>query len=89
MGTDKFHEGYLPAKVEGGHQAIVPSCNLEPDALAVQHLGSRRRLLDLIRGHPMRGSDERVPTFKRNLCLRVVGPKADERIPSNHPHGIK
>ena len=88
MRANEFHEGDLPAKVEGGDKAIVPSCNLEPDALAVQYLSSRRRLLDLVRGHPSCSSDERVPAFERNLCLRVVGPKADERVPGNHPHGI-
>jgi hypothetical protein len=38
MRTDEFHESYLPAKVEGNHQAVVPSRDLEPYALAVQYL---------------------------------------------------
>src|SRR5437868_14813810 len=80
MRANEFHKGYLPAKVEGGHQAIVSTGNLEPDALAVQHLGTRRRFADLVRGHPMRGPDKFVPAFERNLCYRVVGPTADERI---------
>ena len=86
--ADEFHEGYLSAEVEGSHQAIVPSCNLEPDALAVQHLGVRGRLLNLVCGCPMRGSNEFVPAFKRHLCLRVVTPKSDQRIPSNYSHGL-
>jgi hypothetical protein len=36
----------------------------------------------------MRGSHESVPAFQRNLCLRMVAAKTDERIPSNDPHGI-
>jgi hypothetical protein len=35
-------------------QAIIPSRNLEPYAFAVQHLGTWRWLLDLVRGRPMR-----------------------------------
>ena len=49
MRSDEFHEGYLPAEIEGGDETITPSCNLEPDALAVQHLRSWSRFLDLIR----------------------------------------
>jgi hypothetical protein len=29
-----------------------------------------------------------APTFKRNLCFRVISPKTDERIPSNYSHGM-
>jgi len=76
MRTDEFHESYLPAKVEGNHQAVVPSRDLEPYALAVQYLSSRRRLPDFVRGHPMRGPYEFVPAFERNLCFRVVGPRS-------------
>jgi hypothetical protein len=74
--ADEFHKSYLPAEVEGGHQAIVPSRNLEPDTVAVQDLGFRRRLLNLVRGGPMRGSDEFVPAFKRNLCFWMPPQKA-------------
>ena len=88
MRSDEFHEGYLPAEIEGGNQAIIPSCNLEPDALAVQHLGSWSRFLDLIRGDPARGSDESVPALEREPCFRVVFPKANERIPSNYSHAV-
>jgi hypothetical protein len=41
MGADEFHEGYLPAEIECDDQAVVSSCNLEPRALAVKHLGFR------------------------------------------------
>src|SRR5438876_12288142 len=86
MRADEFHEGYLPAEVEGSHQAIIASRNLEPDAFAVQHLSPRSRLLDLVCGRPMRGSDKFVPAFERNLRLGVCVPKAYERISSNDPH---
>ena len=35
----------------------------------------------------MRGSDEFVPAFERNLCLRMLAPKVDERVSGNDPHG--
>ena len=88
MRADKFHEGYLPTEVEGGHQTVIPSGDLKPDALAVQDLGARSRFLDLVRRGPMRGPDKFAPTFKRNLCFRVISPKTEERIPSNYSHGM-
>ena len=78
----------LPAEIEGGGQTIIPSYNLEPNALAIQHSGSGSRLLDLIRGGPARGVDELVPAFEWAPCLRVVSPKPNERIPSNYSHAI-
>src|ERR1700676_3259809 len=86
MCTDEFHEGDLPTEIERGNQAIVSSRDLEPHTLAVQHLGFRSRLLDLIGGRPLRGSHDRVPAFKRDLCFRVLAPEADKRVSSNHPH---
>src|SRR5258708_7626971 len=50
MGADELHESDLSTEIEGGHQAIVSSCDLKSHALAVQHLGFRSRLLDLIGG---------------------------------------
>jgi hypothetical protein len=47
--ADKFHESDLPAEVESNHQTIISPRNLKPDALAVQYLGVRSRLLSLFR----------------------------------------
>ncbi len=76
MGADELHECYLPLEIESDYQAVISSRNFEPDALAVQHLGFRSRSLDFISRGPMRGSDEFVPAFERNLCLRMFAPKA-------------
>ena len=43
VGADELHEGDLPTEIEGGHQAIVSSCDLKPHTLPVQHLGLRSR----------------------------------------------
>src|ERR1700676_2535460 len=86
MGADELHEGDPPTEIEGGHQAIVSSCDLKPHTLAVQHLGFRSRLLDLIGGCPLRGSHDRVPAFKRDLCFRVLAPEADKHVSSDDPH---
>jgi hypothetical protein len=40
MATDELNEGYLPAEIEGNHQTIISSHNVEPDTLAIQHFGS-------------------------------------------------
>jgi hypothetical protein len=48
--ADKFHESDLPAEVESSHQTIISPSNLKPDALAVQYLGVRSRLLNLVCG---------------------------------------
>jgi hypothetical protein len=69
MGADEVHEGYLPAEVEGGDQAIIPSGNLEPDALTVQHLGSRRRALNLVHGRPMCGDGCRRCGWRRTRIV--------------------
>jgi hypothetical protein len=42
----KLHEGHLSAEVESDRQAVVSCRNVEPDALAVQHLGFRSCSLD-------------------------------------------
>ena len=55
MGADKFHEGDLPTEIESDHEAIITSCSLESDALAVEDFGLRSSLLDIIRRCPMRG----------------------------------
>src|SRR5258707_7918901 len=86
MGADELHEGDLPTEIESGHQAIVSSRDLEPHTLAVQHLGFRSGFLDLIRGCPLRGSYDRVPAFKRDLCSRVLAPEADKHVSSDEPH---
>jgi hypothetical protein len=88
MRADEFHEGHLPAEVEGRHQAIIPSGNLESDALTAQHLGSGRGFPNVVRRHPMRSFDEFVPAFQRDPRFRVRVAKADECIPSDDPHGI-
>ena len=88
MGSDKFHKRYLPPEVECGDQAIIPSCDLEPDALAVQHLGSGGRFLDFISRGPVRGPDELVPAFEGRSGLGVASPKANKRIPSNYSHAV-
>src|SRR6516162_1023650 len=88
MGSDKSHKRYLPTEVECDDQAIIPSCDLEPDTLAIQHLSSGSRFLNPIRRSPVRGSNELVPAFERGLRLRMVFPKANERIPSNYPHAV-
>jgi hypothetical protein len=88
MGSDKFHKGYLPTEVECDDQAIVPSCDLKPDTLAIQHLSSGSRFLDFICRGPVRRSNELVPAFEGRPCLGVVSPKANKRIPSNYPHAM-
>ena len=88
MGSDKFDEGYLTSEVESGDQAIIPSCDLEPDALAIQYLGSGSRFLDFISRGPVRGSNELVPAFERRSGLGVVSPKSNKRIPSNYSHTL-
>jgi SAM (Sterile alpha motif) domain-containing protein len=74
MGSDKFDEGYLAPEVESGDQAIIPSCDLEPDALAIQYLGSGSRFLDFISRGPVCGSNsnELVPAFERRSGLGVI-----------------
>ena len=92
MGSDKFDEGYLTSEVESGDQAIIPSCDLEPDALAIQYLGPGSRFLDFICRGPVRGSNELVPAFERCSGLGVVSmfPKWEHklgirRIPADQP----
>src|ERR1700722_9540683 len=86
MGADELHEGDLPTEIESSHQAIVSTRNLEPHTLAVQHLGLRSGLLDLIRGAPLRRSHQLVPAFERDLCFRVPAPEVDKHVSSNDPH---
>src|SRR3982075_2161092 len=86
MGANELHESDLSTEIQGGHQAIVSSCDLKPDALAVQHLGFRSRPLDFIGGCPLRRSRDRVPAFKRDLCFRVLVPEADKHVSSDDPH---
>lgn len=88
MGSDKFDEGYLPPEVERGDQAIIPSCDFEPDALTIQYLDSGSRFLDFICRGLVRGPNELVPAFERRPGLGVVSPKASERIPSNYSHAV-
>jgi hypothetical protein len=86
VGADELHENDPPAEVEGSHQAIISSRNLEPDALAVQHLGFRNRLLHVVSRGPVRGSGQPVPAFHRNLCFRMLARKPDEHAPRYDPH---
>ena len=86
MGSDKFHKRYLTPEVESDDQAIIPSCDLESDALAIQYLGSGSHFLDFISGGPVRGPDELVPALERRSGLGVVSPKSKERISSNNSH---
>src|SRR6516225_8686378 len=86
MRPDELHEGPLSAEIESDQQAVVSSCNFKPDALAIQHLGFRSCSLDLIRRRPMRRSDKFVPTFERDLRLRVLTPKVDQCVSGNDPH---
>ena len=88
MGSDKFDEGYLAPEIESGDQAIIPSCDLEPDALPIQYLGFGSRFLDFIRRGPVRGLNELVPAFERRPGLGVVSPKSNKRIPSNYSHAV-
>jgi hypothetical protein len=48
VGADEFHEGDLPTKIKSGHQTVISSCNLEPDALAIAYFGYWSRSLDLV-----------------------------------------
>src|SRR6266567_1508383 len=86
VGADELHESDLPTEIEGGNQAIVSSCDLESHALAIQYLGFRSGFLNLIRRGPLRGSHDRVPAFKRDLCFRVLAPEADKHVSSDDPH---
>src|ERR1700747_1522730 len=88
MGSDKFHKRYLPPEVECDDQAIIPSCDLEPDTIAIQHPSSGSRFLDFICRGPARRSNELIPAFERRSCLGVVSPKASKRIPSNYSHAV-
>jgi len=40
VGSDKFHEGDLPTEIESNYQAIIRSCTLDSDALAVSGLST-------------------------------------------------
>src|SRR5438874_5319927 len=86
VGADELHESDLPMEIEGGNQAIVSSGDLESHALAIRYLGSRSGFLNLIGRSPLRGSHDRVPAFKRDLCFRVLAPEADKHVSSNYPH---
>src|SRR6266567_115329 len=86
VGADELHESDLPAEIEGGNQAIVSSRDLESHALAIQYLGFRSGFLNLIRRSPLRGSHDRVPAIKRDLCFRLLAPEADKHVSSNYPH---
>src|SRR5438270_9076539 len=86
VGADELHEGDLPTEIEGGHQAIVSSCDLKPHTLAVEHLGFWSGFLDVIRGHPLRRSHEHGPTFERGLSFRVLAPEVDKHVSSDDPH---
>src|SRR5262249_54930936 len=87
MGSDELHEGDLAAEIESNNQTIVSSSDLEPDALAAQHLGLRSRFLHLVHQTPIGGSDEFVQTLKQNFCLRMFVGKADEQFWGNDSHG--
>src|SRR5580692_4624461 len=88
MGADEFHEDDLSTEIESSDQAIISSRDLEPDALAVQHLGFRSGFLNLIRGGPLRGSHELMPAFQGHSCFRMPAPEVDKHVSSNHPHSL-
>ena len=48
MRADEFYEGDLPTEIEGDHETIVSSGNLESCALATEHLGFRSGGLNII-----------------------------------------
>jgi hypothetical protein len=87
VGADEFHESDLPTKVKSGNQAVVSPSDLEPYTLSIQHLGFRHRLLDVVRGTPLRDPHELVPVFERSLCLWERVPEFDQHISSNDSHG--
>src|SRR5262249_57520354 len=74
-------------KIKGRNHRVFPSRHFESDALAVQHLGFGSGSLHLVRGRPMRGSHERIPSCKRNLRFWVFAPKCHKCVSGNHPHG--
>src|SRR5688572_22141226 len=86
MGAYELHEDDLPAEIECRHQPIVSSRNLESYSLAVEHLRVRRGPLDVVCRNPLRGPDDFVPAFKRNLCFRMLPPKSDKHISGDDPH---
>src|SRR5215468_7523812 len=53
VSADELHERDLPAEIESGYQAIISRRNLEPDPIAVQHLGLRAGPMDLAGRGPL------------------------------------
>jgi hypothetical protein len=86
MAADELHEGDLPTEIEGNHEPIVSSGNLESHPLAVEDFGFGCRRLDFVGRDPTRSPGQFVPPFERNLRFRVSTPKIDEHISRNDPH---
>ena len=61
---------------ESDHEAIIPSCSLESDALAVEDFGLQNSLPDIIRRCPMRGLFQLILTFERDFRFRGPAPLA-------------
>src|SRR5262249_42973899 len=86
VSADEFHERDLPAEIESGHQAIISPRNLEPDPIAVQHLGLRGGLPYLVGRGPLSRSHERMPALERCPRFRMLAPEFDKDTSSNDSH---